>query len=154
MAIWERLEFARSATVGTLEAIEEEKWNTQPEGFGNTIKWNAGHIYISLESLLQVAAPGYEAVKAEEYASLFSTGTRPSEWTDNGPSKQEMIELLSGQTERVKQYFEERLSDQPAQELAIGPLALKTIDDLINFSLFHEGMHIGIIQSQLKVLNK
>lgn len=151
MAIWERLNFARTATVNTLEKIDESKWDEQPEGFSNTIRWNAGHIYLVMESLMTIAAPDLET-KIQEYAPFFSPGTKPSDWPDAVPSKEEIIERLTEQHTRLQQHLEGRLSQQPANEIAIGPLKLETIDDLLNFLLFHEGMHLGTIQAQMRLI--
>ncbi|KAB7709136.1 DinB family protein [Bacillus aerolatus] len=151
MATWEQLDFVRTATVNTLEKIDENKWDKQPEGFSNTIKWNAGHIYVSLESFLKAADSEFQT-NVEEYAPFFGMGTKPSEWPDNAPSKEQIIQLLTDQKTRVQQHFKDRLSDQPANEIKIGPLSLNTINDVINFSLFHEGLHLGVIQAQLKIL--
>ena len=151
MAIWERLNFVRTATVNTLEKIDESKWDQQPEGFSNTIKWNAGHIYLVMEGLMTKAAPGLET-NIKEYAPFFSPGTKPSDWPDTVPSKEKVIQLLVDQQTRIQQHFQGRLSDQPANEIMIGPLKLETIDDLLNFLLFHEGMHLGTIQAQMKLV--
>ncbi|MFK2824088.1 DinB family protein [Bacillus sp. B190/17] len=151
MAIWERFDFVRTATVNALANIDESKWDQQPEGFSNTIKWNAGHIYVSLETLLKAAAPDLQT-DAEKYAPFFGMGTKPSDWPETVPSKEEVIELLTQQKARIQAHFEGRLSDQPAATIKIGPLALETIDDLLNFALFHEGLHLGIIQSQAKIV--
>ncbi|RJS59092.1 hypothetical protein CJ483_02630 [Bacillus sp. PK3_68] len=151
MAIWERVNFTRTATVNTLEKIDEGKWDQQPEGFPNTIRWNAGHIYLVMEALMTKAAPDLET-NIQKYAPFFSPGTKPSDWPDTVPSKEDIIHLLVDQQKRMQQHLDSRLSDQPANEIMIGPLKLESIDDLLNFLLFHEGMHLGVIQSQMKLV--
>ncbi|WP_338754687.1 DinB family protein [Bacillus sp. FJAT-52991] len=149
--MWERVNFSRIVTLRTLEAIDEAKWDVQPEGFSNTVKWNAGHIYVSMEWFLKEADPNYES-DVEKYAPFFATGTKPADWSENPASKEEIIDLLKGQVERVQAHFQDRLADAPANEVKIGPLVLTSIDDILNFSLFHEGLHLGTIQSQMKIM--
>ncbi|PAQ13167.1 hypothetical protein CD798_16470 [Bacillaceae bacterium SAOS 7] len=151
MAMWERVNFIRTVTLRTLEAIDEAKWDVQPEGFANTVKWNAGHTYVVMESLLKAADPSFET-DMERYAPFFAPGTKPADWPENPASKEEIIGLLKGQMERVQAHFTDRLADAPANEVKIGPLELTSIDDILNFALFHEGLHLGTIQSQMKMV--
>ncbi|WP_238941972.1 DinB family protein [Bacillus sp. REN10] len=149
--MWERVNFTRNVTLRTLEAIEEAQWDAQSEGFSNTVKWNAGHTYVVMESLLKAADPSYES-NVEKYAPFFAPGTKPADWLENPASKEEIMGLLKGQIERVQAHFADHLADAPANEVKIGPLVLTSIDDVLNFVLFHEGLHLGTIQSQMKVM--
>ncbi|OZI12662.1 hypothetical protein CEW92_05775 [Bacillaceae bacterium SAS-127] len=151
MAMWERANFIRTVTIQVLEAIDEAKWDVQPEGFANTVKWNAGHMYVSMEWFLKEADSSYESDVAK-YAPFFAPGTKPADWSENPASKEEIIGLLKGQMERVQAHFANRLADEAAKEVKIGPLGLTSIDDILNFALFHEGLHLGTIQSQMKIV--
>ena len=75
----------RMYTLGRLKNSKEEAWDTQPNGFGNTIRWNAGHIFVSMEALVQKALGEYEPVNPE-WIPLFVTGTSPAGWGENVPS--------------------------------------------------------------------
>lgn len=150
MAIWEQFVFTRTASVKTLQKVEKEMWDKQPSGFPNTIRWNAGHIFATVESMLQKADSSYEST-APSYVTFFSPGTKPSEWTETAPSSEEIIHQLQTQVERIKQHFDGRLDEKIAQPISIGPLTIKTIHDILSFSIFHEGLHLGIISSHIKI---
>ncbi|MBM7647795.1 hypothetical protein JOC78_000735 [Bacillus ectoiniformans] len=145
------MKFVRGATIKTLEKIDESKWDVQPPGFSNTIKWNAGHIYFVLESFMKMADSSYDT-KVKEYNSYFAAGTRPSDWPGQSPSKQEVIQLLNEQTENIQRHFSDRLQAQPQKEITIRGLTFSSVEELLNFTLFHEGLHLGIIQTQNKLI--
>src|SRR5690625_6088253 len=87
--------YSRAATLILLSKIEEHKWDVQPENFPNTIRWNAGHVYITAEDFLNKADHNYK-ITPPEWVDLFLDGTRPSEWKDKDvPSTEEIIDRKS-----------------------------------------------------------
>ena len=87
-------------TLGRLQKSPEGKWDTQPEGFNNTIRWNAGHIFVSMETLIQKAIAGIQPVNPE-WIPLFVSGTSPSKWEVEPPSNEEFLAALKEQPERI-----------------------------------------------------
>ncbi|MFK4997402.1 DinB family protein [Bacillus sp. N9] len=41
--------YSRTSTLIALSKIDEKKWDEQPAGYPNTVRWNAGHVYITAE---------------------------------------------------------------------------------------------------------
>lgn len=41
--------YSRTSVLIALQNINESKWDNQPSSFPNTIRWNAGHMYITAE---------------------------------------------------------------------------------------------------------
>ena len=60
-----QLNFARIYTQGRLQSVKDEQWDIQPEGFHNTIRWNVGHIFVSMENLIHRGVPEYEVSHPE-----------------------------------------------------------------------------------------
>src|SRR5699024_3104903 len=89
-----------TSTLILLPKINEEIWNRQHENWQNTIRWNAGHIYAEAEGFLHDADHDYEIVNPD-WLDLFLDGTRPSEWPENVPSKEDIIEALVEQEKRI-----------------------------------------------------
>src|SRR3954449_4224612 len=89
----EQLKFARIYTIGRLSQVKDEAWDKQPTGFNNTIRWNVGHIYCSLENFTSTVLPTYEH-KHQEWQSLFARGTSPANWEGKIPSNEELIAAL------------------------------------------------------------
>lgn len=150
LAILEPFRFTRAATIKTLQKIDQEKWDLQPNGFSNTIRWNAGHIYVTLESLLHGSDTTYHLIEPS-YSAFFKNGTRPSEWKEEAPSAENIIHHLQNQGDRIEEHFAHRLTEKINQPIQIGPLTLTTYEEIITFSLFHEGLHLGIISSYIKI---
>ncbi|OES43829.1 DinB family protein [Domibacillus iocasae] len=143
--------FARNAALGTLAKAPEGKWDEMPGSFSNNIRWNAGHIFVSAEGLLHMADSAYN-MENSEWAVLFATGTRPSDWPGNVPSAEEITSALQEQMGRIERHFAAKLGDHAAQSIKIGPLEMTTVEAVLQFVTFHEGMHTGIINSLSKTV--
>lgn len=146
--IFDQLEFARTITLKVAEGITEENADLIPEGFPNSLRWQLGHIYTSVEGIVFHFANETMNLP-ENYSTLFNTGTRPADWNTTLPTIEEIKSLLSKQVKRVRETFEGRLDEKIANPLPIGPLKLETIGELISFASFHESEHIGIMKTML-----
>jgi uncharacterized damage-inducible protein DinB len=144
--LFDQFEFARNITLQVAQGITEENADLTPNGFSNTLRWQLGHIYVSVEGIVFHFA-GEMPNLPVGYMELFNTGTKPSEWNITPPSVEEMLPLLTEQVKRVKETFGGRLDEKLAQPLPIGPLKLETIGELLSFASFHESEHIGIVKS-------
>ena len=117
------------------------------KGFSNTIRWNVGHIYVQMEILVQKAIPSYNIVHPE-WISLFAPGTDPENWLEVPPSKEELIDSLKDQLDRVLALLAPNLQDYLVDTLEIGNLhSMETVEAIVQFIVWHEGVHAGIIHS-------
>lgn len=138
--------FSRMAALRIVEHAPEEKWDSQPGTFPNTIRWNAGHIYVSAEVMLNMADESY-TVSHPEWNALFASGTRPSEWTGEKLEAAEIIEALREQSSRIEKHFAAKMGQEASKPLTIGPLEMKTVDAILQFVVFHESVHAGMIKT-------
>lgn len=140
-----QLKFARMYTMGRLSMTKEDAWDVQPTGFNNTVRWNAGHVYCTLESFTAMVIPSYEP-HHQEWQKFFVRGTSPAEWEGNPPSKEELEAALQEQLPRIVGELEGKLDEVLPEPLKIGDmLTMDTVDAVIQFALWHEGLHAGII---------
>lgn len=139
--------YSRTASLIALSKVEDKYLDVQPEGYPNTIRWNAGHVYVTVEEYLNKADHDYE-IANPKWFDYFLDGTRPSEWPEEGvPSMQEILDALKEQETRVETYFKDKL-DQPASEdHVIRTINLDSPDAAIQFCTWHEGIHLGVIKS-------
>jgi DinB superfamily len=144
--LFDQLEFARNITFKVAEEITEENADLIPDGFPNSLRWQLGHIYTSVEGIVFHFANETMNLP-QNYGELFNTGTKPVDWNTTPPAIEEIKCLLSEQVKRVRETFEGRLDEKIANPLPIGPLTLKTIGELISFASFHEREHIGVIKT-------
>ncbi len=152
MATIGQMKFARAYTQGRLQSVKDTQWDIQPEGFNNTIRWNVGHIFVSLESFVKKSTPTYELVHPE-WIPLFKGGTKPEDWNVEPPTNEELLAALAEQPKRVEEILTGKV-DQPLEEvMSLGPVhQMATIDAVIQFANWHEGIHAGIIYSLNKAM--
>ena len=142
-----QLNFARIYTLGRISQVKEETRDLQPTGFHNTIRWNVGHVYVNAEVLTQKAIPTYEIVHPE-WVPLFVPGTKPNDWDVEPPTSEELVIALKEQTERIKAVLDNNLSNILIESMSIGNLhEMKTVEALVQFMVWHEGVHAGIIHA-------
>lgn len=142
MATIKLFNYSRTSTLILLNNIAEEDWDVQPEGYPNTIRWNAGHVYATAEDYLTDADSDYK-ITHPEWSDYFLDGTRPSEWPDHVPSAQEIIAALEEQKERITAHFENKLKDTASNVRDINGTKLDTMDAALQFVTWHEGIHLG-----------
>lgn len=150
MDLMKHFVFSRMAALRIVEHAPEEKWDKQPGECSNTIRWNAGHIYVSAEVMLNMADETYE-ISHPEWNALFASGTRPSEWTGETLEAAEIIEALREQSGRIEKHFAGKLEQDASKPLVIGPLEMKTAEAILQFVIFHESMHAGTINTLSKL---
>jgi hypothetical protein len=147
-----QLNFARIYTQGRLQSIKPEQWDIQPEGMNNTIRWNVGHIFVSFENFVQRVLPDYEQIHPE-WGPLFKGGTKPADWTVEPPSNEELLAALASQPERVKGVLNGKLNQPLPEVMKIGTLhEMATVEAVIQFAIWHEGIHAGVISTLSKII--
>ena len=145
-----QLNFTRMYTLGRLKQSAEAAWDTKPNGYNNNIRWNAGHIFVSMEAFVQKALGEYAPVHPE-WIPLFVTGTSPDAWGENVPSNEELLAALQEQPARVMAALEGKLDNVLAEPMVIGPHAMETAEALVQFVVWHEGVHAGMIDGLNRV---
>lgn len=134
-----------------IQSIPEDLFDIQPAQFNNTIRWHVGHIIVSLNHFLSMSVP-YSYELPESYVGLFNTGTKPSDWSEAPPTKDELVQHLSGQLERLAEVSPSALEETLKSPVDLGPMHFETAGELVNFTLMHEAMHLGNISSMLKIV--
>lgn len=143
--------YSRTSTLILLNKFPEKKWDIQPEGFPNTFRWNAGHIFCTAEDYLNEADNDYK-ITNPEWFDLFLDGTRPSEWPEDVPSAKEIIEALKAQQQRIFEYFQGKLKQEASKTRDVNGLMLNNIESSLQFVTWHEGIHIGVLNAMTKIL--
>ncbi|ARI77809.1 DinB family protein [Halobacillus mangrovi] len=149
--LFQQMEFVRMRTLAALDATTEEIADGQPKGFSNTIRWNFGHIYVAQENLIHRFLD-LEPQLSEEYKSLFNGGTSPDSWTITPPTLEEIRSKLAKQTDRIQETIQGRLDEKGEKPFNLGNgIVLTTVAEVLNFSIWHEGLHQGKITAMQRV---
>lgn len=145
--MFKQAEFIRSRTILALESIPEEIADTMPAGFNNNIRWHVGHIFTVQEQLTFYFAK--EPLNLpENFKEWFANKTKPADWKEAPPALETLKGLLAEQTFRIKQVFGGRLDEKVPKPFILGDgIQLETIGELLNFTLYHEGVHLGFINA-------
>lgn len=153
MELMRMFTYSRTSTLILLNKIDEDKWDIQPEGFPNTVRWNAGHVFCTAEEYLHDADENYE-ITHPEWLDLFLDGTRPSEWPKDVPSPAEIKQALQEQDERIMDFFSDKLSNQVSTVRDVNGWDLETVAASMQFVTWHEGIHLGFTNGLSKILLK
>ena len=144
--MFSHFDYTREATLGIIKGLDESKVDIQPKKLNNTLRWHAGHILVTAESLL-FGFPNHSKNLPETYQELFATGTKPADWPEQVPKLSEIIDHLSEQKKRIKDLDEAFFNKNLPFEMPFGNF--KTYGDIFLMITQHEAEHTG----QMKVLN-
>ncbi len=140
--------FVRLRTLKALEATTEAMADEVAVGHKNSIRWNLGHILVSQENLMYLYGASEPGQLPSEYNDLFKGGTKPSDWKTQPPSLDKLHSLLEEQQTRLENRFGEHLNEKIAKPFKMGPtFEINTIGEILNFTIWHEGLHQGAITS-------
>ncbi|WP_068774964.1 DinB family protein [Paenibacillus sp. FJAT-26967] len=144
--VFKQIEFVRHLTIQAVEGISEKTLAVIPERFNNNVIWNLGHIY-SVQEKFAFYFSGDPLQLPENFDRLFAKGTKPADWNEAAPKLEELLELLADQPKRIRQTLQSRLGEPIQKPFTLGNgLTFETIGELVNFSIYHEGMHFNTIQ--------
>ncbi|SEN99258.1 DinB superfamily protein [Amphibacillus marinus] len=147
--LFNQLRTYREWLLATVAELSEEQANQIPTGFRNNVRWNLGHVYLDQYLWLE-AVTREESPVPRPFLQWFNFGTTPTNFTDATPSAAELINLLANQPTIIEQTYGVRL-DQAFEPTEMG---MRTIEDVLVRTIFHEGMHTQAINDLKKFLNK
>ncbi|PZX02992.1 DinB family protein [Psychrobacillus insolitus] len=151
METLKQLNFARISLLGKIKKSTEATLDVKPAGFSNTLRWNIGHVYASMEGLTKRAVPTYEIVNPQWFP-LFLSGTSPDNWEVEPPTLEELIQALEEQPVRITAVLENNLQNSVPEPMIIGGVhQMDTVEALAQFITWHEGIHTGVIDAMNRI---
>ncbi|WP_332692472.1 DinB family protein [Halalkalibacter lacteus] len=145
--------FARFAITSSLQAVTVNQLDTIPEGFNNSIRWNAGHVLVIAESILS-HLEHYEKTLPPHYKEFFHKGTSPADWKSEPPAISEIVELSDRQLQAAQTLVENHTDIPLEKPFELRDHLFSTVPDLLSFLSFHEGLHFTAIKILLKTTTK
>ncbi len=121
-----------------------------PEGFNNNIWWNIAHVVVTPQLLLYKLS-GLDFTIEEELINKYKKGTFP----EGEPSQTEMEKIKTYLLSTVEQFQQdyERGTFKNFQEYMTTPkVGLDSVEDALQFNVFHEGLHLGSILALKRAL--
>jgi DinB family protein len=147
----ETLKKSRKLTLKIIENLTIEQLNKIPDGFKNNIAWNVTHLVVT-QQLLCYKLAGLDCLVSEEMITNFQKGSAPTytiSKTEFETIKEQFLQLPN----KLKEDYSNNLFKNYIEYKTSVDVTLKSIEDGINFNLYHEGIHLGIILQLLKFVS-
>lgn len=147
------MKLVRLKTVKMMENIDEETADQIPQGFRNNIRWNVGHILVTYQLLIEHFAGKTVDSFPENYKGFFSPGTKPDDWGKDVPSLSDLKGQLQNQTDKLTSILSGTLDEPAAKPFEVGSEKLSTVGEIVNFSIYHEGLHQGFVNALMHAID-
>ncbi len=148
------IEILKMPRLGILKQVNDlsiEQLNQIPTGFNNNIIWNLGHIIAAQQGVCYRRA-GIEPVVNADFLKTYGGGSKPESFL--GEDQLQLIKELYTSTldQFVVDYNNNLFANYIAWTTRYG-VDLTSIDDVMQFLPFHEGMHVGCIMALKRTLS-
>lgn len=147
--LFNQLESYRHDLLAVVEGLSNQQANIIPQGFHNNVRWNLGHVYLDQFLWIEALTKERTAVP-ERFNQWFGFGTSPKDFTEETPSFEELKHLLKTQPSFIKHSYQARL-DEVFEPIEMG---IRTIEEVLVRTIFHEGMHVQAIMDLRKFITE
>ncbi len=148
--IFEATHFNRNKLSSILENFTDKQLNFIPKGFNNSIIWNIGHVLVT-EQLLVYKLSGLPINIDENFIRLLSKGTKPLEPFSANQIKYIKENLIRTVEQTKKDYYSGLFKSYQSYPTSTG-IILNSVEEALQFNAFHEGIHLGIVLSLIKLV--
>lgn len=133
----------RRIFLSMLENYSLEQLNFIPKGYSNNIFWNIAHSVASMQLLVYSLSNSNWRIP-KEIVKGYRNGTRPDRLYTQEEVDAVKSVLVSSAEQCEKDYNDGYFGDYKGFSTATG-FDMNSIEDAINFNLYHEGLHMGYI---------
>lgn len=132
----------------TIKDLTTEQLNKIPEGFSNNIIWNVAHLVVTQQAICYKRAG--QAIKIEEsFSNLFMPGTKPDLTFDEAMVSNIKEMFIDNLNNLETDFNNGHFSNYTAWASRTG-IEITDINIAIDFLIYHEGLHEGIISTLKK----
>ena len=139
---------ARQLMLNIIEKLSNEQLNKIPTGFKNNIAWNVAHLLVT-QQLLCYKLSGLDCAISDEMIENFRKGSAPNYSVSN-----EEFETIKKQFLQFPILLDEDykcgIFKNYSEYTTSVNVTLSSIEDAIDFNLYHEGIHLGVVLQLLK----
>ena len=141
----------RRIFLNMLDAYSLEQLNYIPEGFSNNIFWNIAHCAATMQLLVYSLSNSQWRI-SKEIVKGFRNGTKPE--GDNTKEDIEAVKaiLVSSAKQCQVDYQEGYFGSYNGFKTKTG-FQLNSVEEAIQFNLYHEGLHMGTILALRRFLD-
>lgn len=131
-----------------VDSLTTQQLNNIPPGYNNNIIWNLGHLTSVVQTVCYVRA-GLPITIDDKYFSPYMSGTKPDRFIDDQEIK-DIKELIITSIDMLQTDLDKKIFQSYTPSVMIPKVygfEVNTIDEAINYLLYHEGYHSGCIIS-------
>lgn len=144
--------FTRKSLLKIMESLREEQLQAIPEGFKNSIFWNIAHLLVTPQ-LIWYKRCGQAMRINEDFIARYAKGSVPSEVIPVGDIAYVKENLLTSINLAIEDLEKGVFQNYEPYMTSTG-IELDSIEKAMEFSSFHDGIHLGIVLSQRKLVKK
>jgi hypothetical protein len=148
----EMVKRTRAYLLNLVKELSTEQLNLVPHGFNNNIIWNLGHMIAAQQGVCYMRA-GLKVTIEESFFLAYKTDTKPAGAVD--PAEVDRIKMMFLSTiERFERDYQDHVFSHYIPWTTRYGIELNNIDDVIQFLLYHEGLHLGYIMALRRLVTK
>lgn len=148
--LFETALFTRSSMLRILESKSYEELVKIPDNFKNSIFWNIAHVLVT-QQLLCYKLCGLDLKIEESMVEKYGKGTLAFEEVERSDIEYVKNHLENATLHLQEDYINDVFKDYKPYMTSTG-IELKSIEDALTFSTFHDGIHLGVILSLMKIV--
>ncbi len=141
----------RERILGAIEGLSVEQMIAVPEGFGNNVLWNFGHILIT-QHLLCFKLADKEPSIPNELIESYRKGSNAAAITE--PQKD--LDYFKANVNKLIDLTEEAYEDGQLagfnEYTTSYGVTLNSVEEAISFNNLHEALHLGYIMAMKKCI--
>ena len=148
----DRIKKLRISVIDLIGSLTIDQLNQVPPGFNNNIIWNIGHLFAAQQGVCYIRS-GNTPVIDDNYIKMYGKGTKPAQFVNETEFNNIKLLLVSS-LDRLEVDYQNNLFVNYNAWTTSYNVALSTIDEAIEFLLFHEGLHYGYIMALKRVISQ
>ncbi|NER17173.1 DinB family protein [Spongiivirga citrea] len=132
-----------------LKTIPLEKLNHIPNGFNNNIFWNIAHS-VATQQRLVYGLSGKKLLVDDEFVGAYKKGTKPEKDATIDEVEELKKSVFTTIDQTISDFQDGSFTTYEPYDLSTVKMTLKSVEDAMQFNLYHEGLHIGYIMALIK----
>ena len=142
--------FNRKCILAIAEGLTQEQLNTIPKGFKNNIAWNIGHTIVT-QQLLVYKLSGLPCLISDEMIASYGKGSTAKTDMTSAAMKSLLNSALVLSDTMEADYKAGKFKTYNNYTTSLG-FELTDVEKAIQFSNYHEGIHLGIMMAIRKLI--
>jgi hypothetical protein len=152
MRQFEILKKTRQYLLDNINDLTTEQLNEIPVGFNNNIIWNIGHMLAAQQGICYTRANVNRRIE-DKYFEAYKPGTKPEGFID-AAGVAEIKRLFIETVDQLEADYNNNLFSNFTAFTNRYGFEHRYIDDSVNFVLYHEGLHFGVVTSMKRLVKK